>query len=120
MTITNVHFTMISGHFFFANCMFIFHKTEVQTVILRCLTSLILSCYNSFDTKCKKAKNANKIFEQKCKKTKMEIPLKRLKVEILKLLLPLLLLQTAIMEICAILKAQTDAAADSSKTCHFL
>ena len=24
------------------------------------------------------------------------------------------------MEICAILKAQTDAAADSSKTCHFL
>ena len=31
----NGHFTTISGHFF-ANCMFIFHKTEVQTMILRC------------------------------------------------------------------------------------
>ena len=29
------------------------------------------------------------------------------------------LFQTAIMEIRAILKAQTDAAAASSKTCHF-
>jgi hypothetical protein len=41
-------------------------------------------------------------------------------VEILKLPLLLPLLQTAIMEIPAILKAQTDAAANSSKTCHFL
>ena len=48
------------------------------------------------------------------------IPLRRLKVAILKLLLPLPLLQTAIMEIPAILKAQTDAAATSSKACHFL
>jgi hypothetical protein len=39
---------------------------------------------------------------------------------ILKLPLPLPLLQTAIMEISAILKAQTDAAAHSSKTCRFL
>ena len=37
------------------------------------------------------------------------IPLRRLKVVILRLPLPLLLLQTVIMEICAILKAQTDA-----------
>jgi hypothetical protein len=48
------------------------------------------------------------------------IPLRQLKVAILNLPLPLPLLQTAIMEIPAILKAQTDAAADSSKTCHFL
>jgi hypothetical protein len=41
-------------------------------------------------------------------------------VAILKLPLPLPLLQTAIMEISAILKAQTDAAAHSSKTCRFL
>ena len=34
--------------------------------------------------------------------------------------LPLPLLQTAIIEICAILKAQTDAAAASSETCRFL
>ena len=44
----------------------------------------------------------------------MYIPLRRLKVAILKLPLPLPLLQSAIMEICAILKAQTDAAAASS------
>ena len=46
----------------------------------------------------------------------MNLPLRRLKVAILKLPLPLPLLQTAIMEIRAILKAQTDAAANSSKT----
>ena len=44
----------------------------------------------------------------------MYILLRRLKVAILKLPLPLPLLQTAIMEIRAILKAQTDAAAASS------
>ena len=48
------------------------------------------------------------------------IPLRRLKAAILKLPLPLPLLQTAIMEICAVLKAQTDAPAASSKNCHFL
>ena len=42
------------------------------------------------------------------------LPLRRLKVAILKLLLPLPLLQTAIIEIRAILKAKTDAAAASS------
>ena len=44
------------------------------------------------------------------------LPLRWLKVAILKLPLPLPLLQTAIMEIHAILKAQTNAAAASSKT----
>ena len=46
------HFTMISCHFF-ANYMIIFHKTEVQTVILRCLTGLKLNWLKSYDTKCK-------------------------------------------------------------------
>ena len=64
----------------------------------------------------------HQLFNLGCAKRKKRyaIPLRWLKVAILKLPLPLLLLQTAIMEICAILKAQTDAAADSSKTCRFL
>ena len=49
--------TTISGHFL-AICMFIFHKTEIQTVILRCLTIINLNCYKSYDTKHKNAKNA--------------------------------------------------------------
>ena len=42
------HFTTISGQFFttFKN---ISHKTEVQTVILRCLTSLNLNWIKSYD-----------------------------------------------------------------------
>ena len=36
---------------FFSNSMFIFHKNEVQTVILRCLTSLSLKWYKIYDTK---------------------------------------------------------------------
>ena len=36
---------------FFANHIFIFHKTEIQTVILRCLISLNLNWYKSYDTK---------------------------------------------------------------------
>ena len=43
----NDRVTTISGHFF-AICMFIFHKTEVQTVILRCLTGLNLNRFNSY------------------------------------------------------------------------
>ena len=38
---------------FFAICMFIFHKTEVQTVILRCLTGLNSDWFKNYDTKCK-------------------------------------------------------------------
>ena len=41
----------ISGHFF-ANCINIFHKTEVQTVILMCLTGQNLNWFKSYDTKC--------------------------------------------------------------------
>ena len=37
--LTNGHFITISGHFF-ANYIKIFHKTEIQTVILRCLVCL--------------------------------------------------------------------------------
>ena len=64
----NSHFTTISGQFF-ANYMIIFHKTEVQTVILRCLTSLNLNWYKSYDTKRKNAKNANECFCTKLQKT---------------------------------------------------
>ena len=50
--------------------MFIFHKTEIQTVILRCLTIISLNCYKSYDIKHKNAKNAKKathVFVQNCK-----------------------------------------------------
>ena len=42
------HFTTISGHFF-ANYISIFHKTEIQTVILRCLVCLNLNWIKSYD-----------------------------------------------------------------------
>ena len=45
------HCTTISGHFF-TICMFIFHKTEVQTVILRCLMSLNLDWFKSYGLRC--------------------------------------------------------------------
>ena len=44
---------------FFANYMFIIHKTEVQTDILRCCTSLNLNWTKSYDTKHKNAKYTN-------------------------------------------------------------
>ena len=50
-------FQTMSGHSF-ANYMFIFHKTEIQTVLLRCLRSLNLNWYKSYDKKHKNAKNA--------------------------------------------------------------
>ncbi len=40
----------------------IFHKTEIQTVILKCLMSLNLNWYKSYDTKRKNSKNANLCF----------------------------------------------------------
>ena len=40
----------LSGHFF-AICMFIFHKTEVLKVILRCLTGLNYDWFKSYDTR---------------------------------------------------------------------
>ena len=66
----------IFGHCF-ANCMFIFHKTEVQTVILRCLMSLNLNWYKSYDKKHKNAKKNQKmqtsVFVKNGKKKEMEI-----------------------------------------------
>ena len=53
----NIRFTTTSGHFF-ANYMSIFHKTEVQTVILRCWTSLYLNWFKSYERNAKKRKNA--------------------------------------------------------------
>ena len=53
---------------FFANYMFIFHKIEIQTVILRCLTSLNLNWYKSYDTKRKNTKNPNVCFCTKFQK----------------------------------------------------
>ena len=47
---------------FFANCMAIFHKTEVQTVILMCLMGLNSNWVKGYDTKCKNARNANERF----------------------------------------------------------
>ena len=48
--------------------MFIFHKTEIQTVILRCLMSLNLNWYKSYDTKRKNWKNTNLCFWTKLQK----------------------------------------------------
>ena len=42
------HFTTISGHFI-ANYINTFHKTEVVTVILRCLMSLNLNWIKSYN-----------------------------------------------------------------------
>ena len=57
----------ISVHFL-TNHMVIFHKTEIQTVILRCLMSLNLNWYKSYDTKRKNSKNANLCFWTKLQK----------------------------------------------------
>ena len=49
--LNNLH-TTFSGHFF-TNCIFIFHKTEVGTVILRCLTGVNYNnsdWFKSYDT----------------------------------------------------------------------
>ena len=53
---------------FFANYMFIFHKIEIQTVILRCLTSLNLNWYKSYDTKRKNTKKLKCVFLYKIAK----------------------------------------------------
>ena len=59
----------ISVHFL-TNHMVIFHKTEIQTVILRCLMSLNLNWYKSYDTKRKNSKNANLCFWTKLQKNR--------------------------------------------------
>ena len=58
----------ISGHFS-TNYMFIFHKTEVQTVILMCCQSLNLNWYKIYGTKSKKTKKPIELFFTKSQKT---------------------------------------------------
>ena len=41
---------------FFAICIFIFHKNEVQTVILRCLTCIYLNWFKGYKQNAKNAK----------------------------------------------------------------
>ena len=67
----NGRFTTIFGHFF-ANCFCDFHKTEVQTVIFRCLTGLDFNWIKSYDTKRKKILKHKKhnFFDKIAKKMK--------------------------------------------------
>ena len=58
---------------FFTNCMVIFHKNEIQTIILRCFRSLNLNWYYSYDPKQKMQKTQKSVFVQNCKNPKMEI-----------------------------------------------
>ena len=61
----NIRFMTISSHFV-ANYMNIFHKTEVQTVILRWWTDLKLNWFKSYVTNaknCKNTKNGKKIHQ---------------------------------------------------------
>ena len=51
MLLLNHWYTTISGHFF-AMCMFIFHKTEVQRVILICLMGLNFNWFKNYGLKC--------------------------------------------------------------------
>ena len=68
--VINGHFTTVSGHFF-ANYMKIFHKTEIQKVILKCSTSLKLIWYKIHYTKCKKTQKSP--FFTRLQKNEMEI-----------------------------------------------
>ena len=56
---------------FFANCMFIFHKTEIQKVILKCWTSLNSKWFRSYDTKMQEMQMS--VFVQNRQKSEMEI-----------------------------------------------
>ena len=47
---------------FFCQLYVYFHKTKVQTVILKCLTSLNPNWFKSYDTKRKNERNANEVF----------------------------------------------------------
>ena len=58
------HFQTISSHFF-ANYMFIFHKTEIQTVILSCLTGLNLDLVKSYGLRCNLRPRASSVNSQK-------------------------------------------------------
>ena len=59
LLLKNCH-KIISGHFF-AICIFIFHKTEIQTVILRWLTGLNLNWFNSYGLRCSWSPRASSV-----------------------------------------------------------
>ena len=84
--LTNCRLTAISSQIS-AIYIIIFHKTEFQTVILRCWTGLYLNWFKSYDKNEKHRKNAKKpkitktvhglfFFLQNCTKTKMKWHLK--------------------------------------------
>ena len=52
VTLSNCYKT-VSGHFI-AICIFIFHKTEVQAVILRCSMGLNFNWFKIYGLKCSK------------------------------------------------------------------
>ena len=52
MLLLNDWYTTVFGHVF-AICIFIFHKTDVQTVSLGCLTDLNPNLFKSYDTNSK-------------------------------------------------------------------
>ena len=61
MLLLNNCYKIVSGHFF-AVCIFIFHKTEVQTVILRCSTGLNCNWFKSYGLKCSKTQIFSSLF----------------------------------------------------------
>ena len=71
LRLINGRFPTISSHFF-ANYMNIFHKNEVQTVILRCWTGLKLNWFKSYGTNAKKCKNAKNITQMRSFSKKRE------------------------------------------------
>ena len=64
MLLLNNCYTTVFGHFF-AMCMFIFHKTEVQRVILICLMGLNFNWFKSYGLKCILRLNATLANSQK-------------------------------------------------------
>ena len=60
----NDRVTTISGHFL-AKGMLIFHKTEVQTVILRCLTGLNINWFKNYGLRCNLRPRASSVNSQK-------------------------------------------------------
>ena len=70
MSLIHDRCTTISGHFF-AICLPIFHKTQVQTVILRCLMGLDLDWFKFYGLRCSlrphaSSANYQKIATDKC------------------------------------------------------
>ena len=60
MLLLNNCYKIVSGHFF-AICIFIFHKTKVQTVILRCLTGLNHNWFKSYGLRCSQRPSASSV-----------------------------------------------------------